>query len=157
MQDQVIAYIDGSFNPTLNKYSFGCFIMTPDDKEFEYIGFGNDSSLLSMRNVTGELFGAIFVSFWCQKQGYHSLKIVYDYAGIESWVTGKWKAKKPFTEYYTQIMNRYRRVIDISFEKVMAHTGVENNVRVDRLAKMALNCKIPSEPNKQIYIKRVVA
>lgn len=64
---------------------------------------------------------------------------MYDYLGIEKWSTGEWKAKKDLTKDYAAFMQKYMKIINIEFEKVKAHTGVEFNEEADRLAKMAVN------------------
>ena len=52
------------------------------------------------------------------------------------WVTGGYKSKNPYTQYYREFMNS--QGIEIEFYKVKAHTGVEFNERADELAKMAV-------------------
>ena len=49
-----------------------------------------------------------------------------------------WKANKPGTKKYKEFIVNKRRLIDISFEKVAAHTGDTYNEMADQLAKEAL-------------------
>lgn len=72
------------------------------------------------------------------KQGYQCIDIHYDYAGIEQWVAGNWKAKTKLTRKYANAMKEWGKDIDIIFTKVAAHTNVMYNERADQLAKVAL-------------------
>ena len=49
--NHVIAYIDGSYNQELNKYSYGVVFIAPN-------GLGCDPEYISNRNIAGELMGA---------------------------------------------------------------------------------------------------
>jgi ribonuclease HI len=73
------------------------------------------------------------------------VKIYHDYTGVAYWVVpdpkyGKpWKAKSKFTAAYAEAISKH--LDRIVFCKVKAHTGVEYNEHVDRLAKEALGLK----------------
>ena len=84
-----------------------------------------------MRNVTGEMLGAMHAVKYAIESGYKAIEIRYDYAGIEQWVTGNWKAKNELTKKYVNAMKAWKKSIKISFTKVAAHTNVEYNERAD--------------------------
>ena len=66
----------------------------------------------------------------------------YDYEGIEKWATGEWRAKKELNKKNMFLfIQEKRKIIDIEFIKVQAHSGVELNEEVDTLAKNALLAK----------------
>lgn len=90
--DQIVVYVDGSFDQKIGKYAFGCVIILPNGEIVRESGNGNDPNSIALRNVTGEMLGAMFAVNWCGNNGYSAIKICYDYAGIEKWVTGEWKA-----------------------------------------------------------------
>lgn len=143
--NKVIAYVDGSFDVKLQKYAFGCILLLPDGRHFEKSGSGNEAESLAIRNVAGEMLGAMYAVLWSWKNDFKTLDIYYDYAGIEKWAVGDWKAKNALTQKYAQFMQKYQAYMNISFVKVAAHTGDYYNEQVDQLAKAALrqNCKIP--------------
>ena len=81
------AYVDGSFDKKIKRYSFGCVLLLPDGEVVRESGSGNDPKSLELRNVTGEMLGAMFAVKWAMKHGYEAIEICYDYAGIEQWAT----------------------------------------------------------------------
>ena len=136
--DKVVAYVDGSFDVKLQKYAFGCILLLPDGRHFEKSGSGNESESLAIRNVAGEMLGAMYAALWACKNEFKALDIYYDYAGIEKWAVGDWKAKNALTQKYAAFMQKYQKLMTISFVKVAAHTGDYYNEQVDQLAKAAL-------------------
>lgn len=136
--DYVVAYVDGSFDAENMIYSYGCVVILPDGTMHEFSGNGNNQENAKLRNVTGEMLGAMFATKYAMKQGYKGIDIRYDYAGIEQWVVGNWKAKTKLTRKYANAMKEWSKDIDIAFTKVTAHTNVMYNERADQLAKAAL-------------------
>lgn len=136
--NMVIAYVDGSFEKSINKYSYGCILLTPDGKEIRKSGSGDDPACAAIRNVAGEMLGAMNAVKWAKENGYPRIEIRYDYQGVEKWVTGAWRTKNELTSKYAQYMQRAGQTIHISFCKVAAHTGDFYNEQADKLAKEAL-------------------
>lgn len=135
---QVVAYVDGSFDKKVKRYSFGCVLITPDGEIGEWSGNGDNPESLALRNVTGEMLGAMFAVKWCIKNDYPAVDIRYDYSGIEMWATGRWKTNNPLTQKYAAYMRQNGQRIKISFTKIAAHTGNYYNEMADKLAKKAL-------------------
>lgn len=138
MPGQVIAYVDGSFDAKIGKYSFGCVMLTPEGDIFRESGNGDNPQSLALRNVTGEMLGAMFAVKWSALNGYSAVEICYDYMGIEMWATGGWKAKNGLTQKYAAFMQENGRKIRITYRKIAAHTGNKYNEEADKLAKAAL-------------------
>lgn len=136
--NQVVAYVDGSFDVKIGRYSFGCILLLPDGEIIRESGNGDNPESVALRNVTGEMLGAMFAVQWCVKNEYSAVKICYDYAGIEMWATGGWKAKNQLTQKYAEYMRNNGKRIAISFQKIAAHTGDYYNEEADKLAKAAL-------------------
>lgn len=136
--DRLTAYVDGSFDAKLKRYSFGCVILLPSGEIIRESGNGDNPESAALRNVTGEMLGAMFAVKWCAVNGYPAIRICYDYMGIEMWATGAWRAKTDLTQKYAQFMRNYMEKLDISFRKIAAHTGDTYNEEADRLAKKAL-------------------
>ncbi|RHU83749.1 RNAse H family protein [Ruminococcus sp. OM08-7] len=137
-ENMVIAYVDGSFEKSIGRYAFGCVLLTPDGKEIRESGSGSDPAGVAIRNVAGEMLGAMNAVKWAQENGYPAVEIRYDYEGVEKWVTGVWRAKTPLTSKYAVHMQEAGKKIQISFCKVAAHTGNHYNEEADQLAKSAL-------------------
>lgn len=136
--NQVVAYVDGSFNKELGRYAFGCVLIMPDGGIIRESGNGDNPESLELRNVTGEMLGAMYAVRWSEVNGYSAVKICYDYMGIEMWATGGWKANKSLTQKYAAFMQESGSRIQITFQKIAAHTGDKYNEEADKLAKAAL-------------------
>lgn len=137
-ENMVIAYVDGSFEKSIGRYAFGCVLLTPDGQEIRESGSGSDPAGVAIRNVSGEMLGAMNAVKWAQENGYPAVEIRYDYEGVEKWVTGVWRAKTLLTSKYAAHMQEAGKKIQISFCKVAAHTGNHYNEEADQLAKSAL-------------------
>lgn len=133
----LVAYVDGSFENTQKKYAYGCVFVLPN-KEEKISGSGNNIELVGMRNVAGEILGSEAAIKWAIQHGYQSITIYYDYEGIEKWANGIWKANKTGTKQYQTFIEDKRKEIDIYFQKVDAHSGIQYNELADQLAKTAL-------------------
>lgn len=137
-ENMVIAYVDGSFEKSIGRYAFGCVILTPDGQEIRKSGSGSDPAGVAIRNVAGEMLGAMNAVKWARENDYPAVEIRYDYEGVEKWVTGVWRAKTPLTSKYAAHMQEAGNKIRISFCKIAAHTGNHYNEEADQLAKSAL-------------------
>ena len=137
-QDQLIAYVDGSYEHSLLKYAFGCIFLMPDGQVYVENGSGNNPESAKLRNVTGEMLGSMFAVRWAIKNGFRQIELRYDYEGVEKWVTGAWKSKTELTQKYAQSMQMWSTQIDIKFTKVAAHSNVFFNELADQQAKLAL-------------------
>ena len=82
MEEILIAYVDGSFEPTLGKYAYGCVLIEPDGIETTLSGSGNDPEVANIRNVAGEMLGAMNAVKWAKAHHYREIRIYYDYMGI---------------------------------------------------------------------------
>lgn len=135
----ITIYVDGSFDKNTGVYGYGFVAIFKDGTIKEFYGANNDYETAKIRNVAGEMLGAMFAVKYAINKKCKSVKICHDYIGIERWAKGYWKTKNRFTAGYADFMERHGTEIDISFEKVDAHTGVEYNERADQLAKYAVS------------------
>ena len=115
-------------------YSYGVVILH-NNKVIELSGKDNNKENLSMRNVAGELLGAIEAMKWALSNRIKDINIYYDYEGIEKWALGIWKTNKKGTKEYKEFFDSIKAVLNINFIKVKAHSGVIYNEEADRLAK----------------------
>ena len=142
-EDELIAFVDGSFNSKTNEYAFGVVLLNSKEEVLTFSGKDNREDVATMRNVAGELKGTMFICNYVVKTfpKIKSIKIYHDYEGIAKWVTGEWKCNLEYTQKYREFMLSLKEKINISFEKVAAHTGVEYNEQADKLAKEILGIK----------------
>lgn len=134
---EAYAYVDGSFLKEKLMFSFGAVIVH-NGEEKHFSKAYDDPDLATMHNVAGEIKGAEFVMQYCLDNKIPSVDIYYDYAGIEKWCTGEWKANKSGTQRYAEFYKKVSKCVDIRFVKVKGHSGVRYNELADKLAKSAL-------------------
>lgn len=141
-KDVAQAYIDGSYNYNTNRYGCGG-ILVVNGKEYIIRESGNEKDAIKLKNVAGEIFGAITVMKAARKLKLKRMKLYFDFSGIEDIALGKIKPKQKnrfllaYREFFTEI-NKY---IKIYFCKVKSHSGIELNNRADRLAKQAVGLR----------------
>ncbi|MGO1470737.1 MAG: ribonuclease H family protein [Tissierella sp.] len=137
LEDEMIAYVDGSFSLKHMLYSYGAVIITKSGME-TFKGKDDDPELVKMRNVSGELKGAMVAMSIAIDKNYQKLSLHYDYAGIEKWAIGEWKTNKEGTKFYKKYYDSIKDKLDVKFVKVKAHSGVKYNELADKLAKEAI-------------------
>ncbi|MDR1765477.1 MAG: reverse transcriptase-like protein [Lachnospiraceae bacterium] len=135
---RLVAYVDGSYSHELQKYAFGCVLFLPDGRVIEKYGSGDNPDSLAIRNVAGEMIGAMFAVKWALVNGFGHVEVRHDYTGIAHWALGTWKAKTPLTQKYAQAMGEWMGRIRVTFTKVAAHSHDTYNDTADALAKSAL-------------------
>nr|WP_314634237.1 ribonuclease H family protein [uncultured Oribacterium sp.] len=137
-----IAYVDGSFEKDNGVYGYGVVFIEKNGTIEEHFDSGREESYQSMRNVSGEILGALKAASLAVEKGYSSIAIFHDYQGIASWATGEWKCNKEKTIEYREKMLEFQKKLIISFHKVQAHSGDYFNERADLLAKLAAGISI---------------
>ena len=137
-----IAYVDGSFEKDSGVYGYGVVFIEKNGNIEEYFDSGREESYQSMRNVSGEILGALKAASLAVEKGYSSIAIFHDYQGIASWGKGEWKCNKEKTIEYREKMLEFQKDLKISFHKVQAHSGDYFNERADLLAKQAAGISI---------------
>jgi ribonuclease HI len=144
---QIAVWVDGSCFPQADgSLRIGWGLLVKRDNEEVYRAKGNDipPEAHRHRNVAGEIFGILKALEWCQAQGITEVALNFDYQGLESWATGVWLAKFPFTQHYSRTVKASN--ITIHWIKVKAHSGNPENEIVDQLAKEgAMGPKVENE------------
>lgn len=132
---EISAYVDGSYNIKTRVYGFGVVLLLPKGEVEEIFGSGEKDNAVSMRNVAGELKGAIIAMQYAVNNNYKKLTIYYDYEGIAKWARREWRANLEVTKAYRDFCQKIKKIIEVKFVKVLAHSGVEYNELADKLAK----------------------
>ncbi len=133
-------YVDGSYSVKTGEYSFGACLL----KNGELLTFSHkysDPEASAMRNVAGEIAGALFAMRYAVRFSIPSIEIFYDYEGIEKWATGKWKANLEKTKEYARLYRQLSQRVAVKFTKVVGHSGDFYNDFADKLAKNELGIK----------------
>ena len=135
-EGEIIAYVDGSYNIKDTSFSYGALLFDNSgiyEEHSERFFTGNNE----MRNVAGEIKGAEYAMKRALELGKNKLYLHFDYSGIEHWARGEWKTNKEGTINYKNFYDSIRSKLKVEFIKVKAHSGVEYNEIVDKLAKEA--------------------
>ena len=136
--DLIYIYVDGSFMVSKENYSYGFLVVTNDEILYEDNGVGYDKEAIAIRNVSGEVEGAMKAIEYAIENGYKDIVLCYDYQGIESWALGTWKRNNRITQNYNEFMQEKFKLIKVRFKKIKGHSGNKFNDRADILAKKAL-------------------
>lgn len=136
-EPELVAYVDGSFDQSTKQFSYGMVILENGEEKTFYKKF-SDPSLVSMRNVAGEIMGARAAMEYAIANNKKRLVIYHDYEGIAKWPLGLWKANKEGTIAYKAYYDEAKTKVSIRFQKVTGHSGDKYNDYADQLAKQAL-------------------
>ncbi len=139
----LVAFVDGSYDKDLNRYSYGVVFILPDGKELSICGNGNNKLYIESNNIIGEIFGVINALDWAISNEYEKIKIYHDYEGLSKWISGEWAAKTKSSQMFVNLYKvKFEDILNVEFEKVPGHSNVSYNEKADQLAKSALaNCK----------------
>ena len=160
--DSAYVFVDGSYNPDSKVYGYGGFLVLPEvngiRREVVIQGSGSDPGMASMRNVAGEIEGCLTALRTAKQYDQHDVTVFYDYAGIEKWAAAdaseRWTANRPGTQQYQKSVDALRQSgMTIRFQHVYAHTGIQGNERVDRLAKEAVGIGVSKHMEEDLFEK----
>ena len=143
LPDTAYAFVDGSYNPATMIAGYGGFLVGPVQEngyrtEIVLTGKVLDEDFCRLRNVAGEITGAVAAVRMAASHNYNELTIFYDYEGVAKWALGEWKTNNPYTSRYAEIMSEYMQTMLITFGHTEGHTGIPGNERADKLAKEAV-------------------
>lgn len=136
-ENSMIAYVDGSYNDATKEFSYGMIAFYKGETIRDCKAY-NDETLVSMRNVAGEIKGSEAAMALALEKGCKQIHIYHDYEGIAKWPLGEWKANKEGTIAYKQYYDSIKPELEVTFHKVTGHSGDKYNDEADRLAKSAL-------------------
>lgn len=138
VEEGLVIYVDGSFHSQKENFSYGLVALNKGEVIFEDNGVGEEKEASSMRNVAGEVLGAMKAIEFTENNGYKEVNICFDYQGIESWAKGTWNRNNFLTQRYHSYMQEKMKNMKINFTKIKGHSGDKYNDRADELAKKAL-------------------
>ena len=132
-----VAYVDGSYNDAEKTFSYGAVIFW-NSEEFHLSERVDDSTLVEMRNVAGEICGAKAAMDFALDKKCEKLTIYHDYEGIAKWPMGEWKTNKEGTIAYKAFFDSIKDSLEVTFIKVKGHSNDKYNDLADELAKQAI-------------------
>lgn len=135
-KEEVLIYVDGSFELETGRYAYG-MVVVQGDEEIHGESAAFTSAFSTMRNVAGEVLGAMKAMEYARGKGYAHLHLFFDYQGIESWALGTWKRNNDLTKGYHAFYQELKDELTVTFHKVKGHSGDRFNERADVLAKEA--------------------
>lgn len=131
-------YVDGSYRDEIYSYGFVVVDVLRDMAIHEQCGRGNDEEAAKLRNVSGEMKGAMEAMLYCLNKGIGEVTLCYDYSGIEMWALGLWKRNNVYTQGYHDFYQCRKDKLIVNFKKIKGHSGDKWNERADILAKEGL-------------------
>lgn len=136
LEDNVKIYVDGSYELSTERYAYGLVVVKGGEEVYaDRKAFKGEYS--AMRNVAGEVLGAINAITYAIEQGFPKVDIYFDYQGIECWALGTWKRNNKLTIGYNAFFQEASKKVKVVFHKVKGHSGDVFNDRADELAKEA--------------------
>ena len=150
-KDCLHAYVDGSYSISDGRYAYGLVCVRNDIVEYIENGAEKDTSEKNIRQIAGELKGAIRAAEYAISKGEKKLVIFHDYEGIAHHATGAWaRNEQSSIEYHEKMQELMKKGIELIFVKVDSHTGDLFNELVDEKCKEPLG--ISSDKTVEKYL-----
>jgi len=141
-KDCLNIYVDGSYNSKTSEYSYGMVATRNDIVLYTESGCENSNSDKNIRQIAGELEGAIKGCEYALSKGEKKVVIFHDYIGICYHATGFWDRKEESSKkYYMKMQGFMSKGLQVIFVKVDSHTGDLFNELVDEKCKEKLGIK----------------
>lgn len=138
-KDCLHAYVDGSYNTSDGRYSYGVVCVKNNIVEYIESNAEKDTSEKNIRQIAGELKGALRAVEYAMREKYTKIVLFHDYEGIAHHATGAWERKEDSSmQYYNKMQELMNSGIEIIFVKVDSHTGDLFNELVDEKCKECL-------------------
>ncbi|GMU87526.1 MAG: hypothetical protein AMXMBFR48_27670 [Ignavibacteriales bacterium] len=135
-------YVDGSYREGKTAYAFA--LVQENQVTHSSSGIMKAEDVDGTRQIAGELEAIIQGLEWCKKHQIKEVRICHDLINSQKWATGEFKANNPVTKRYVSYIQQ--TPVHIRWKKVLAHSGVQYNELVDRLATEAF--KKGAKPGK---------
>jgi ribonuclease HI len=138
-EDCLHIYVDGSYNLSTKKYSYGLVAVRNNIVEYIDSGASTDTSQSNIRQIAGELEAATRGIEYALSKKDSKVVIFHDYEGIAHHATGFWERREESSiRYYNKMNNLMSQGIEVIFVKVDSHTGELFNELADEKCKEAL-------------------
>ncbi len=145
-------WVDGAFLPQGEeppRFGWAYVILNGEQELCRGKGHDVPADARQHRNVAAEIQAVVHALTWCRNHGIAVATIYFDYQGLASWVQGEWKTRTPFTQSYVAKVRALG--MQLTWQKVRAHSGEKYNELVDQLAKEAAR---PARRRRQATARR---
>ena len=152
-------YVDGIYNSSSRKFSYGVVAVYNDIVEYVHGGFGKNDKANNIRQIAGELKASLEGVEYALKNGHKKVVLFHDYEGICHHATGFWQRKDKSSKDYYEKMNRLmNQGIEVQFVQGKSHEEDLFNEMADTICKKELgieNDKVLEKylSNNQILVK----
>ncbi|MDP4143757.1 MAG: ribonuclease H family protein [Bacillota bacterium] len=155
--DTMHAYVDGSYNDGLGKYSYAVVIVEGNVIIHIENGAAKDDSQKDIRQIAGELRAAIRAVEYAASNDRKKIVLFHDYEGICHHATGFWDRKDDSSKEYYEKINKLIKEnnIEVIFVKVDSHTGDLFNEVADEEAKSAAGIRVNGVVEKWLNNKTI--
>ncbi len=126
-------YVDGCYKN--NKTGYGAVILKNGELIKEFSGLVPEKEVMGTYQIAGELESVIIALKWCMENNIKSVKIYHDLENTQKWATGTYQARSPVSQRFVSFLHQCN--IEITWQKVRAHSADRWNEYVDKLAKKA--------------------
>ncbi|MBC1233559.1 ribonuclease H1 domain-containing protein [Listeria booriae] len=134
--DELVIFVDGSFHEKRQQYGYAFVVVQNGKVLAKKFGGAANPEYISSKQVAGETIAVLQALGWLDRFEYKEATIIYDYEGIEKWITGEWRSKQLVALNYVGLVQAYiKKGIKIHFQKIKSHSKNEFNDLADSLAK----------------------
>jgi viroplasmin and RNaseH domain-containing protein len=155
-KDCLHIYVDGSYNTYTEEYSYGMVAVQNNVVLYIESGASKSDSAKNIRQIAGELQGAVKGVQYAISKNEKKVVIFHDYIGICYHATGFWDRKEESSkDYYKKMQELMSSGIEVIFVKVDSHTGDLFNELVDEKCKEKLSIKSDKSVEKWL-LKNVI-
>ena len=113
-KDCLHVYVDGSYNATTEEYSYGMVAVKNDIVLHIESAAGKSDSAKNIRQIAGELKGAIRAVEYALRKKQTKIVLFHDYEGIAHHATGAWNRKEESSmEYYNKMQKLMNSGIEV--------------------------------------------
>ena len=155
-KDCLHIYVDGSYNASTSEYSYGMVAVKNDVVLHIESGASKSESERNIRQIAGELQGAVKGVQYALRSGDTKVVIFHDYVGICYHATGFWQRHEESSkEYYKEMQEIMSSGMEVIFVKVDSHTGDLFNELVDEKCKEKLGINSDKTVEKWLTKNRI--
>lgn len=153
-KDLLHIYVDGSYSVSKEEYSYG--LVAVRCNVIEHIEGEAHKAKGNIRQIAGELQGAVKALEYAKSIGEKHIILFHDYEGIFHHATGSWARNDRSSEEYYEKMNKFfKDGIEVTFVKVDSHTGDLYNELVDEKCKEALRIESDKTVSKWLSKNKI--
>lgn len=133
----LLAFTDGSTKENVCHESFGAVLVDRRLQQFHLNGCYDSRDVGNSYNA--EITAVLSTLQWGVMHGFHKIKVFYDNLRVGGIVDALIEPTNPAERHLLRMTSLYRYAMDIElcFQKVKAHSGIELHDRADLLAKAA--------------------